>query len=42
MLQRYSASSFDCSTPFDVNGGSVGIPVGVFANNEVYLNGLSE
>jgi hypothetical protein len=29
MLHRYSANSFDCSTPLDVKGGSVGIPVGV-------------
>jgi hypothetical protein len=29
MLARCCASSLDCSTPFDVRGGSVGIPVGV-------------
>lgn len=28
-VHRYSASSFDCSTPFAASGGSVGMPVGV-------------
>lgn len=35
-MDRYSASSLDCWTPFDVNGGSVGMPVGDLTSSAVY------
>lgn len=37
MLHRYSASSLLCSTPLEVSGGSVGMPVGVLTSRAVYV-----